>query len=162
MAKARMKTMILDNDRKAHSKVCIDAWAKHGIKVRPPPTSTFHFFEVYPGAGLVHDRTAIPEWTGKTQDDQGGFPVNSPDAMIWDYSCNAAYKSIKGGLYSKYKARKPSRRTNGGFVNEVKKSWKNFRQRTIRNAIDAQPKIMQAMIQAEGGPTKYMNTNCKV
>ena len=28
-----------------------------------------------------------------------------------------------------------------------------------RNAIDAQPKIMQAMIQAEGGPTKYMNTN---
>ena len=44
--------MIVDNDKKAHSKTVTDAWAKFGIKV-------------WPGAGKVKDRTLITEFTGE-------------------------------------------------------------------------------------------------
>ena len=149
LEKAGIKTLILDNDRKCHTKVDVDAWKEFGI-------------DVWPGAGIVGDRKRISDFTGKDIEEMGGFPVNSPDCMIWDYSCNSSFKSIKGGLYDKFNKRKPSRQTIGGFYNDMKSSFAELGQDKIRSAIDAQPKIMAAIIAAEGGPTKYMSTNCKV
>ena len=50
----------------------------------------------------------------------------------------------------------------GGFYNDMVSSFEELDQDTIRNAIDAQPKIMEAIRKAEGGPTVYMSTNCKI
>ena len=49
---AGVETVIVDNDRKAHSKVVRDAWAKFGI-------------DVWPGAGIVSDRKLISKFTGE-------------------------------------------------------------------------------------------------
>ena len=38
----------------------------------------------------------------------------------------------------------------------MEKTWDNLSQDAIRNAIDLQPKIMEAIIAAEGGRTLYM------
>ncbi len=38
------------------------------------------------------------------------------------------------------------------------KTWENLSQDAIRNAIDLQPKIMEAIIAAEGGRTSYMSS----
>ena len=148
MAAAGVKEMILDNDRKAHSKVVVEAWKKPGI-------------DVWPGGGTVGDRTEISKFTGEPQEKQGGFPVNSPDCMPWDYTLNNSYKNIKDGLYAKFNKRKPSRKTMGGFFNDLKSSFDELDQRKIQRAIDAQPKIMEAIRNAQGGATVYMSTNCK-
>ena len=49
---AGVEIVIADNDKKTHSKIVTDAWAKFGIKV-------------WPGAGKVKDRTLITEFTGE-------------------------------------------------------------------------------------------------
>ena len=100
----------------------------------------------------------IAEFTGKTVDDLGGFPVNSPDCMPLDQSVNNTWKNNEGGLYSTFRKRKPSRKTNGGFINDMLKTKDEVSQDAIRNAIDLQPKIMRAIIDAKGGPTSYMNS----
>ena len=74
----------------------------------------------WPGAGLVGDRTLISEFTGRPAEDLGGYPVNSPDGMIFDYTLNSKFKTMKGGLYERFKKRKPSRQTTGGFINDLK------------------------------------------
>ena len=75
------KIVFGDNDKKLHSDVstfffekilfeCVKAaWGKFGI-------------EVWPGAGKVKDRTEIVEFTGLELEDEGGFPVNSPDCQV--------------------------------------------------------------------------------
>ena len=72
---AGIKTVIVDNDRKAHSTIVRDEWAKFGI-------------DVWPGAGVVGDRGLISEFTGEDADKLGGFPVNSPDCMVLDENVN--------------------------------------------------------------------------
>ena len=42
------------------------------------------------------------------------------------------------GLNEKFQKRKPSRRTNGGFVNDVHSSWAEMKIEHVRNAIDTQ------------------------
>ena len=86
---AGVKTVIVDNDRKAHSKMVQDAWAKFGIKV-------------WPGAGYVSDRKLISEFTGEDKAKLGGFPVNSPDCMVNDQSVNNSWKNLLGGLYDTF------------------------------------------------------------
>ena len=81
--------------------------------------------------------------------------------MPWDYTLNNSYKNIKDGLYAKFNKRKPSRKTMGGFFNDLKSSFDELDQRKIQRAIDAQPKIMEAIRNAQGGATVYMSTNCK-
>ena len=63
-----------------------------------------------------------------------------------------------GRLYGKFNKWKPSRRTNGGFINDIKSSFKDLSQEKIQNAIDLQPKIMEAIIVANGGHTNYMSS----
>ena len=107
--------VIVDNDRKAHTKAVWDAWAKFGIKV-------------WPGAGLVGDRTLISEFTGKDTSTLGGFPVNSPDCMTNDQSVNNTWKNFVGDLYDTFRKRKLLRRTTGGFINDVNSSFGNLSQ----------------------------------
>ena len=140
-----VEIVIVDNDRKAHSKTTREAFAKFGI-------------QVWPGAGVVSDRKLIAEYTGESVDDLGGFPVNSSDCMPLDQSVNNTWKNNKGGLYSTFRKRKPSRKTNRGFINGMIKIWEGLSQDAIRNAIDLQPKTMQAIIDAKGGATSYMNS----
>ena len=121
-----------------------DVWAKFGIKV-------------WPGAGIVGDRTLISQFTGEDEEKLGGFPVNSPDCMVNDQSVNNTWKNLIGGLYDTFNKRKPSRQTNGGFINDINSSFENLSQEKIQNAIDLQPKIMQAIIKANGGHTNYMS-----
>ena len=121
-----------------------DEWAKFGIKV-------------WPGAGIVGDRCLISEFTGKDESDLGGFPVNSPDCMVNDQSVNHYWKNLAGGLYSTFQKRQTSRQTIDGFINDIKSTWENLSQEKIQNAIDLQPKIMEAIIAAGGGHTNYMS-----
>ena len=72
---AGVETVIVDNDKKAHSKTATNAWEKSEIKV-------------WPGAGKVKDRTLIADFTGESADKLGGFPVNSPDCTVQDQSVN--------------------------------------------------------------------------
>ena len=139
---ARVETVIVDNDRKAHSKIVRDAWARFGIKV-------------WPMGGVVGDRTLISEFTGESAGNLGGFPVNSPDCMTNDQSVNNSWKNLAGGLYDTFNKRKPSRKTNGGFINDIKSFFENLSQEKIQAAIDLQPKIMEATIAADGSHTNY-------
>ena len=97
----------------------------------------------------MKDRTTITDLTDLTQEDPGGFPVlSSPDCMVLDQSVNHTWKTLKGGLNDKFPAekRKPSHRTNGGFVNDVLSSWAEMKIEHIRNAIDAQKEVMLEII----------------
>ena len=76
--------------------------------------------------------------------------------MVNDQSVNNTWKNLLGGLYDTFNKRKPSRKTNGGFINDIKKSFNNLKQEKIQNAIDLQPKIMEAIIAANGGYTNYL------
>ena len=87
----------------------------------------------------------------------GGFPVNSLDCMVNDQSVNNSWKNLLGGLYDTFNKRKPSRQTNGGFINDINSSFENLSQEKIQNAIDLQPKIMEAIIKANGGHSNYMS-----
>ena len=107
LQEAGVKIVIVDNDKKAHTKTVREAWAKFGIKV-------------WPGAGVVGDRKLIPEFTGKSLEDKWEFPVNSPDCMVLDQSVNNTWKNNPGGLYDTHRSRKPSRRTMEGFINDLK------------------------------------------
>ena len=78
--------------------------------------------------------------------------------MTNDQSVNNSWKNLAGGLYDTFRKRKPSRKTTGGFINDVKSSFENLSQDKIRNAIDVQPKVIRAIIEANGGHTKYMNS----
>ena len=114
---------------------------------------------MWPGAGKVKDRTSITDYTGLEQDDQGGFPVNSPDCQVLDQSVNHTWKNLKGGLNDKFQKRKPSRRTNGGFVNDVLSSWEDMKIEHIRNAIDTQKQVMLEILEKQGGPTSFLSSN---
>ena len=83
--------------------------------------------------------------------------MNSPDCMVNDQSVNNTWKNLIGGLYDTFNKRKPSRQTNGRFINDINSSFENLSQEKIQNAIDLQPKIMQAIIKANGGHTNYMS-----
>ena len=78
--------------------------------------------------------------------------------MTNDQSVNNSWKNLAGGLYGTFWERKPSRKTTGGFINDVKSSFENLSQDRIRNVIDMQPKVMQAIMKANGGHTKYMSS----
>ena len=54
------------------------------------------------------------------------------------------------GLNVKFQKRKSSRRTNGGFVNDVLSSWEEMKIEHIRNAIDAQRGAMLEIIEKQG------------
>ena len=73
MYKANFSNQIL-------SECVVAAWAKNGIKV-------------WPGAGKVKDRTTITNLTDLTQENEGGFPANSPDCMVLDQSVNHTWKN---------------------------------------------------------------------
>ena len=78
--------------------------------------------------------------------------------MVNDQNVNNTWKNLIGWLYDKFNKRKPSRLTNGGFINDIKSSFKDLSQEKIQNAIDLQPKIMEAIIAANGGHTNYMSS----
>ena len=94
----------------------------------------------------MKDRTTITDITDLTQEDEEEFPVNSPDCMVLDQSLNHTWKNLKGRINDKFQKRKPSRRTNGGFVNDVLSSWAEMKIEHIRNAIDAQKEVMLEII----------------
>ena len=108
---------------------------------------------------MVKDRTTISEFTSLPEKDLGGFPVNSPDCMVLDQSVNNTWKNVKGGWNEKFQKRKPSRRTNGGFVNDVLSSWREMKIEHIRNAIDTQKHVMLEIIEKQGGPTSFLSSN---
>ena len=56
-----------------------------------------------------------------------------------------------------------SRRTNGGFMNDVHSSLKEMKIEHIRNAIDVQRGVMLEIIERQAGPTTFLSSNasCK-
>ena len=109
---------------------------------------------------MVADRESIVENTNLEEEDLGGFPVNSPDCMVFTQSIKNTWKSLKyGGLNEKFQKRKPSRQTNGGFINDVYSSWDEMKIQHIRSAIDAQRKFMLQIIEKNGGPTTFLASN---
>ena len=80
--------------------------------------------------------------------------------MVLDQSLNTTWKNLKyGGLNQNFQKRKPSRQTNGGFINDVYSSWDKMKIEHIRNAIDAQRKVMLQIIEKNGGPTTFPASN---
>ena len=115
-----VKWVYADNDNKLHQQQVIDAWLEYGIKV-------------HPGAGKrCWDRCA------------GGFPVDYPELMPLDRSIHHRWKNAKnGGLYSLWNSHKPTRKTAGGFINDIKKSWSSIPQSVYQNAIEGTRKVLQ-------------------
>ena len=108
--------------------------------------------------GFGRQKAAL--WLPKGAHHEGGFPVNSPGCMVLDYSINNTWKNLKyGGLNAKFQRRKPSRQTNGGFVNDVYSSWEEMKTEHIRNAIDTQRGVMLQMIEKQGGATTFLSSN---
>ena len=103
----------------------------------------------------MKDRTTITDFTDNTLEDEGGFPVNSPDCMLLDQSVNHTWKNLKGGLNDKFQKQKPSRRTNGSFVHDVLSSWDEMKIEHIRNAIDTQKHVMLEIIEKQGGQLRF-------
>ena len=90
----------------------------------------------------------------------GAFPVDSPDCMVLDQSINNTWKNLKyGDLNEKFPKRKPSRRTSGGFINDVHSSWDEMKIDHIRNAIDARRNVMLQIIEKKWGPTTFLASN---
>ena len=52
---------------------------------------------------------------------------------------------------------KPSRKTNGAFMNSMKKAWANMPQSKVQNAIDTQYFVMHEILENGGRATKYLN-----
>ena len=73
-------------------------------------------------------------------------------------SGNNSSKNLAGGLYITFQKRTPSRQTIGGFINDINSTWEYLSQEKIQNARDLQPKIMEAIIAADGGHTNYMSS----
>ena len=48
------------------------------------------------------------------------------------------------------------RTVGSSTINDIKKSFENLSQEKIQNAIDLQPKIMEAIIAENGGYTNYL------
>ena len=106
---------------------------------------------------MVADRKSIVEKTDLEEEDLGGFPVNSPDCMVLDQSINNTWKNLKcGGFNEKFQKRKPSRQTNGGFINDVYSSWDEMKIQHIRSAIDAQRKVMLQIIEKMGDRQHFL------
>ena len=77
--------------------------------------------------------------------EKGGFPVDYPELMPLDRTIHHKWKnSKKGGLYALWNARKRSRRTTGGFMNDVKRSWDSILQSVYQNAIEGCRKVCKA------------------
>ena len=103
-------------------------------------------------------RSLIFEFTNKDVEEIDDFAVNSLGCMVQDQSVNNTWKNLVGGLYDTFNKRKPSRQTMGGFMNDIQASFENLSQENIQNAIDIQPKVMEAIIAADGGHTTYMSS----
>ena len=71
--------------------------------------------------------------------------------MVQDKSVKTTWKDLVGGLYDTFNKRKSSRQTMSRFMNVIHSSFENMSQEKIQNAIDIQPKIMEAIIAAQGG-----------
>ena len=82
-------------------------------------------------------------------------PSPSSDCMANDQ--NNSWKNLLGVLYNTFNKRKPYRQPNGGFINDINSSFENLNQEKIQNAIDLQPKVLEAIIKANGGHTNYMS-----
>ena len=130
--KAGVEVVFCDNDKKLQSRGAEETWAEFGI-------------QLWPGAGCVTNKAI------------GGFPVDRPALNPLDQSIHAAWKTHRGhgSLYELWNARKPSRRREGGFMNDLDKSWENLPMRKIRAAIDCQRKIIREMHRMKGAITTY-------
>ena len=131
--KAGVTHVVADNDKKLQSRAAVEAWDRWGIKL-------------YSGVG-----TAI------NKDTQKGFPLNSPVFQPLDLTVYTPQlgKNLEGGLYDRWKSRPPSKKKNGGFVNDVYKSWTDMPIEHIQNAIDEQYYIVKAVIENEGKRTEF-------
>ena len=78
--------------------------------------------------------------------------------MVQDQSVDNTLENLVGGLYDTFNKRKPSRQTMGGFMNDIQASFENLSQKKIQNAIDTQPKVIEAIIAADDGHTTYMSS----
>ena len=82
--------------------------------------------------------------------------MDRPDLNPLDQSIHASWKTRREGLYDRWRSRKESRRTSGGFYNEVTNSWSDMPQHLIHNAIDAQRDIIREAHQIKGKRTSYL------
>ena len=85
--------------------------------------------------------------------------MQNSDCMVLDQFVNHTWKNLKSGLDEKFQKRKASRRTNGGFVNDVLSSWEEMKIEHIQNAIDIQKEVMLEIIEKQGGPTTFLSSN---
>ena len=76
--------------------------------------------------------------------------------MPLDQSVNNTWKNNEGRYILHFE--NENLKTNGGFINDMVRTWGKISQDAIRNAIDLQPKIMRVILDTKGEPTSYMNS----
>ena len=76
--------------------------------------------------------------------------------MPMDQSVNNTWRNNEGSYILHFE--NENLKTSGGFINDMLRTWDKISQDGIRNAIDLQPKVMRAIINAKEGPTSYMNS----
>ena len=103
------------------------------------------------GAGKVKDRTLIVEFTNENVEEIDGFPVNSLDCMVQDQSVNNTRRNLVGSLCNTFNKGKPSRQTMDGFIHDTQPSFQNLIQERIQDETYIQQKVMEAIIDADGG-----------
>ena len=84
------------------------------------------------------------------------FHISIIVCLSYYHNLNSSVENLVGGLYDTFNKRKPSRQTMGGFMNDIQSSFENLSQEKIQNAIDIQPKVMEAIIVADGGHTTVL------
>ena len=125
-----LKLLILDNESKFHTKMLVTHMQSHGI-------------QIYPGSGKKPwDRS------------ENGYPPRSHDCMPNETEFAETFQDAQEDLERREKNRN-KRRTMMMWKNALDNEWETRPIEATRKIIDRQPKIMRAIIEADGGRTPY-------
>ena len=120
----------MDNESKFHTKMLVTHMRSKGI-------------EIYPGSGKKPwDRA------------KNGYPPRSHDCMPDETEFAETFQDAQEDLERREKNAK-KRRTMMMWKNALDEQWKIRPIEATRKIIDRQPKIMRAIIDADGGRTPY-------
>ena len=140
-----LKLLIMDNDPKLHSKSLVTFMAENGV-------------QIYHGAGKnawVNFNFSFPARFKMTEDRaEDGYPARSHDCQPCETEFAEDFELSQQDVERREKNAK-KKRTMVMWKNSVIKVWNNRPMSETHKLIDRMPKIMHAIIEAEGFKTPY-------
>ena len=135
----------MDNDPKLHSKSSVTFMAENGVQIYPesgenpwvnPPFHDVHVF-------LIHEDR-----------EENGYPPRSHDCQPEETEFAQTFETAKQDLERREKNAN-HKRTMHMWKNALEHVWNTRPIEHTQKLIDRMPKVMEAIIEAEGGKTKY-------